>query len=61
VRFAIEAKFLSVVFPTLMPYPGTAIYERLKEEGRLIDEQWWLLKDQERRVPHFRPLGMPWG
>jgi radical SAM superfamily enzyme YgiQ (UPF0313 family) len=58
VRFAIEAKFLSVNFPILMPYPGTAIYERLKEEGRLIDERWWLLEDQEAHAPHFYPLGM---
>ena len=58
VRFAIEAKFFSVNFCILMPYPGTAIYERLKEEGRLTDERWWLLEDQEAHAPHFYPLGM---
>lgn len=58
VRFAIEAKFFSVNFPILMPYPGTAIYDRLKEEGRLINDRWWLLEDQEARAPHFHPLGM---
>jgi radical SAM superfamily enzyme YgiQ (UPF0313 family) len=58
VRFAVEAKFFSVVFAILTPYPGTALYERLKEEGRLIDEHWWLLENQEARAPHFHPLGM---
>jgi radical SAM superfamily enzyme YgiQ (UPF0313 family) len=58
VRFAIEAKFFSVVFAILTPYPGTALYERLKEEGRLTDEQWWLLEDQEVHAPHFHPRGM---
>jgi radical SAM superfamily enzyme YgiQ (UPF0313 family) len=58
VHFAIEAKFLSVNFPILMPYPGTDIYERLKGEGRLTDERWWLLEDQEAHAPHFYPLGM---
>jgi radical SAM superfamily enzyme YgiQ (UPF0313 family) len=58
VRFAVDAKFFSVVFAILTPYPGTAIYERLKKEGRLTDEQWWLLDDQETHAPHFHPLGM---
>ena len=58
VRFAIEAKFFSVVFAILTPYPGTAIYDRLKAEGRLTDEQWWLLDDQVARAPHFHPKGM---
>ena len=58
VRFAIEAKFFSVVFAILTPYPGTAIYDRLKAEGRLTNEQWWLLDDQVAHAPHFHPKGM---
>lgn len=58
VRFAIEAKFFSVVFAILTPYPGTALYERLEEEGRLTDQRWWLLENQEAHAPHFHPLGM---
>jgi radical SAM superfamily enzyme YgiQ (UPF0313 family) len=58
VRFAIEAKFFSVVFAILTPYPGTAIYDRLKTEGRLTDERWWHQEDQAARAPHFHPLGM---
>ncbi len=58
VRFAIEAKFFSVVFAILTPYPGTALYERLEEEGRLTDQRWWLLENQEAHAPHFHPRGM---
>jgi radical SAM superfamily enzyme YgiQ (UPF0313 family) len=58
VRFAIEAKLFSVVFAILTPYPGTALYDRLKEEGRLTDERWWLLENQEAHAPHFYPRGM---
>jgi radical SAM superfamily enzyme YgiQ (UPF0313 family) len=58
VRFAIEAKFFSVVFAILTPYPGTVLYERLKEEGRLTDERWWLSENQEAHAPHFHPRGM---
>lgn len=58
VRFAIEAKFFSVVFAILTPYPGTALCERLRGEGRLTDERWWLQDNQEARAPHFHPQGM---
>lgn len=58
VRFAIEAKFVSVNFGILTPYPCTALYERLKEEGRLTDERWWLLEDEAAQSPHFHPRGM---
>lgn len=58
VRFAIEAKFFSVVFAILTPYPGTPLYERLASEGRLTNKEWWLLPDQERHAPHFHPKGM---
>ena len=58
VRFAIDAKFFSTVFAIVNPYPGTVLYERLKKEGRLTEESWWLQKDQESRAPHFYPRGM---
>jgi len=31
-------------FP-LNPYPGTALLPRLREEGRLKDDRWWLRRD----------------
>ncbi len=44
-------------FP-LIPYPGTALLARLREEGRLKDERWWLRRDMARR---FAPLKFPGG
>ena len=58
VRFAIDAKFISAVFAILTPYPGTDIYDRLKTEGRLIHDRWWLERDQYADSPHFHPKAM---
>jgi len=41
-RFARKKKFFVAGFNHLMPYPGTALYGRLKSEGRLLYEKWWL-------------------
>jgi len=40
--FSIRHKFFLANFNSLMPMPGTKLYERLKKEGRLIHEKWWL-------------------
>jgi radical SAM superfamily enzyme YgiQ (UPF0313 family) len=58
VEFAIKAKIFSAVFALLTPYPGTGFYDRMKAEGRLIEERWWLQENQQDRAPHFEPLGM---
>ena len=58
VEFAIKAKIFSAVFAMLTPYPGTEFYNRMKAEGRLTDERWWLREDQQDRAPHFEPMGM---
>jgi len=42
-------------FP-LTPYPGTALLARLREEGGLKDDRWWLRRDLARR---FGPLKFP--
>jgi radical SAM superfamily enzyme YgiQ (UPF0313 family) len=57
VEFGIEAKLLMASYSVLTPYPGTPLYWRLKEEGRLLDERWWL-KDQRDGFPVFRPKHM---
>ncbi len=38
VAFAIQTKLFSVVFALLTPYPETAFYQRVKEEGRLVQD-----------------------
>jgi radical SAM superfamily enzyme YgiQ (UPF0313 family) len=58
VSFAIESKLLSAVFSILTPYPETAFYHRAKQEGRLVEDQWWLMENPEESAPHFLPLKM---
>ena len=40
--FAVRSKMEAADFGVLTPYPGTNLYEKLKKEGRLIHNQWWL-------------------
>lgn len=58
VSFAIQAKLFSAVFMILTPYPGTALYHRVKNEGRLVQDQWWLLEKPEDSAPYFLPMKM---
>ena len=58
VAFAIQNKLFSAVFALLMPYPETAFYQRVKEEGRLVHDQWWLLERSEEVAPYFIPKKM---
>jgi radical SAM superfamily enzyme YgiQ (UPF0313 family) len=58
VNFAIQTKIFSVVFALLTPYPETTFYQRIKGEGRLIQDQWWLLERPEESAPHFLPKKM---
>ena len=58
VAFAIQTKLFSVVFALLTPYPETAFYQRVKEEGRLVQDRWWLLERSEESAPFFIPRRM---
>jgi len=40
VQFAINSKLDLAQFTILIPYPGTAVYEQLKKEGRLLHTNW---------------------
>ena len=42
-------------FNILTPYPGTAIFERFKKEGRLLSQNW---QDYNHRTVVFRPKKM---
>jgi radical SAM superfamily enzyme YgiQ (UPF0313 family) len=42
VEFAIEQRFYIAAFNHLTPFPGTPLYKRLQQEGRLRYEAWWL-------------------
>jgi len=41
-EFALRSKLALAQFNPLIPTPGTSLYERLKKEGRLIYDHWWL-------------------
>jgi len=53
--FCHQTKIDGALFPILTPYPGTAVRERLKREGRILTDQWDLY-DMEHVT--FVPRGM---
>ena len=55
VEFAIANKVILAQFAILTPYPGTRLYTRLQAEGRLLQDKWGLVPNQEILAPHFRP------
>lgn len=56
--FAEEHRMYMAAFNHLTPFPGTPLYERLQEEGRLEYEAWWTDPEYRyNRVP-FRPKSM---
>jgi radical SAM superfamily enzyme YgiQ (UPF0313 family) len=56
--FAIDLKLTLATFAILTPYPGTRLYRRLKEEGRLTDPNWWLHDRHDMESPYFQPMQM---
>ncbi len=54
-RFLIKNKVSTVSFNILTPYPGTKIYEDLKNEGRLITTDW---KYYDHNTVVFKPKNM---
>jgi radical SAM superfamily enzyme YgiQ (UPF0313 family) len=56
--FAIQSKLCLANFNPLCPTPGTPLYERLKMEGRLINDPWWLHPDYRYGESMFHPRGM---
>ncbi len=45
-------------FNHITPFPGTPLYERLKREGRLLHDPWWLDERYRYNQVPFRPRGM---
>jgi radical SAM superfamily enzyme YgiQ (UPF0313 family) len=58
VSFSIQTKLFSAIFMILTPYPETSFYHRVKNEGRLVQDQWWLSKNPEDFAPYFTPKKM---
>lgn len=55
VEFLARNKISTVSFNVLTPYPGTRVYDRFKEEGRLLTEDW---KYYDHNTVVFKPKNM---
>lgn len=58
-EFALKNKFCFSAYNILMPYPGTALYDQLEKEGRLLyDGKWWLHPEYKFNYASFVPANM---
>ncbi|MBL0170918.1 MAG: B12-binding domain-containing radical SAM protein [Gemmatimonadaceae bacterium] len=57
-EFALRHKFYLANFNALTPMPGTKLYHRLRREGRLLNDPWWLDSTYRYGGAVFRPVGM---
>jgi len=58
VAFATENRFYLAAFNHLTPFPGTPLYARLQQEGRLLYDRWWLDDDYSYNTLPFAPRGL---
>jgi radical SAM superfamily enzyme YgiQ (UPF0313 family) len=56
--FALEAKLEIANFNPLTPTPGSPLYGRLSQEGRLLSPEWWLDPSYRYGDPIFVPRSM---
>ncbi|MCL2315798.1 MAG: radical SAM protein, partial [Actinomycetia bacterium] len=58
VEFSLRHKFYTAAFNHLLPYPGTPTYARMRSEGRLLYDRWWLERSYHYGDLAFRPATM---
>lgn len=58
VAFAKENSLYIAAFNHLTPFPGTPLYRRLQEQGRLLYDAWWLDERYSYNQIPFRPARM---
>ncbi len=58
IAFAKKHKFYTAAFNHLLPFPGTDLYARLKEEDKLLHDKWWLEEDYTYGEAAFKPKNM---
>jgi radical SAM superfamily enzyme YgiQ (UPF0313 family) len=58
VDFALESRLEIANFNPLTPTPGSALYDRLAGERRLLSPQWWLDPNYRYGDAIFEPRGM---
>ncbi len=54
-RFCEKHKFYTAAFNHLLPFPGTELYDRLKKQGRLLYDKWWLQENYNYGELAFKP------
>ena len=55
VEFANRHRFYMAAFNHLTPFPGTPLYDRLRKEGRLLYDAWWMDPAYTYNKIPFRP------
>jgi radical SAM superfamily enzyme YgiQ (UPF0313 family) len=58
VEFAKEQGLFIAAFNHVTPFPGTPLYDRMKSEGRLLYDAWWLDGRYRYNMIPFRPATM---
>jgi len=58
VAFALESRLFLVNFSPLTPTPGSRLYDRLRSEGRLLYDRWWLDPAYRYGDAAYRPRHM---
>jgi radical SAM superfamily enzyme YgiQ (UPF0313 family) len=59
VEFAEGQRFYLTAFNHITPFPGTPLYTRLEEEGRLLHRRWWLDEGYRYGMLPFVPRSIP--
>lgn len=54
-NFSKKSSFFMTAFNHLLPFPGTALYERFENENKFIKKEWWLDKDYSYGQISFSP------
>ena len=54
-EFAKKHNFYTAAFNHLLPFPNTQLYDRLKNDGRLLYDKWWLADGYNYGELAFRP------
>lgn len=57
-EFVEKHKFYIGAFNHLLPFPGTNLYDRLKKEGKLLYDKWWMEEDYRYGQVAFKPKNM---
>lgn len=57
-KFSQKHNFYTAAFNHLLPFPGTTLYDRLKQENRLLYDKWWLEEEYHYGEVAFQPKHM---